>query len=150
MGHRSNQRNNNQLQLNIDRLFAQRVSVFPLLQAYSARAGSSAGVLELVVGTVLKATVKAAQETLRGRTVRRPEQQQQLVLDLSFLRKCSGSFLPPSASRPAHDVELFHEQLVATLASRNGGQPGVVGINAIQSEVVAEAIKAISALTIVI
>lgn len=125
------------------------MSVFPLLQAYSARAGSTAGVLELVVGTVLKATVKAAQETLRGRTVRRPEQQQQLVLDLSFLRKCSGSFLPPSASGP-HDVELMQEQLAATLASRNGGQPGVVGINAMQSEVVAEAIKAISTLTIVI
>ena len=100
---------NSQLQLNIDRLFAQRVSVFaptplpseglvlggPALDAAASASASAASVgcraLDALLATVIKAALKAAIEATRSRSFWRTSQ---LFTDLAFLRRCAVALLP--------------------------------------------------------
>lgn len=98
---------NSQLQLNIDRLFAQRVSVFaptplpseglvlggPALDAAASASAASVGcrALDALLATVIKAALKAAIEATRSRSFWRTSQ---LFTDLAFLRRCAVALLP--------------------------------------------------------
>jgi hypothetical protein len=120
-----------QLQRNIDRLFAQRVVVF-------GSGGEGNPPLALVLGTVIKATLKAALEVARTRSFW-GSGAVQIATDLSFFKKCATGLLggsgsatggsaqhqqgqqQHSSSQPStkQDVDTIHEQLLITLGARS-------------------------------
>lgn len=105
---------NSQLQLNIDRLFAQRVSVFaptplpseglvlggPALDSAANSSAPSVGcrALDALLATVIKAALKAAIEATRLRSFWRTAQ---LFTDLAFLRRCAVALLPGGTASSA-------------------------------------------------
>lgn len=105
----------NQLQLNIDRLFAERVSIFsaPPVEGKA---------FEMTIGTSVKAALKTALETVRNRSFLNSTQ---LATDLTFFLKCAGAFLPASGSgsgsvsQTRQDMDWLLDQLTIALSARS-------------------------------
>jgi hypothetical protein len=95
--------------------------------------GEGRSPLDLVLGTVIKATLKAALEVARTRSFW-GSGAVQITTDLSFFKKCTtgllggsgsaavgGSVQQQQASTPPtrQDVDTIHEQLLLTLGARS-------------------------------
>jgi hypothetical protein len=84
--HRQSVVTNKALQLDIDRLFSQKITVFDYSTFFGNGNGSSMSTLELITNTVLKASLKAVHETERYWTLSY-DAYIQIQTDISFFKQ---------------------------------------------------------------
>ena len=104
------------LQLDIDRLFAQQIRVFE-------GAALTSPTLDAVLGTVLKASFKSAQEYSRLHTFHGPDRNHHCLLvqaEMTFVKQCAGAVLRDSSA-----CDALVDQVLSGLASRQADKDGI-------------------------